>query len=77
MKGKIKIIRKGGKEIWQRIVPLYQAGRDFDLLFWQKAGSQARFSAAWRMLGEYEMLRGRKNGNKFRLRRSFQNIQQA
>ncbi len=69
--------KKGG-EIWERAVPVKKAGRDFDLRFWQHAGAQARFSASWQMLKEYELIKGRKvDGSKFRLRRTVENIQQA
>lgn len=69
---------KKGKEIWERVIPVKKAGRDFDLKFWQSAGSQARFSAAWQMLKEYELIKGRKpNESKFRLRRTVQNICKA
>jgi hypothetical protein len=79
MKGKLKVIKnKNGKKIWVRKVTLKNADRDFDLMFWQSCGAEARFSASWQMLKEFELLKGRGgSGAKFRLRRTIQNIKQA
>ena len=35
-----------GEVMW-RVVPLEEAGRDFDLHFWQSQPPAARFAAAW------------------------------
>ena len=45
----------------------------FDRDFWQKAGHEARFAAAWEMIAETELIRGN-NGSQSRLQRSVQNI---
>lgn len=62
--------------IAERIVKISQADDDWDIKFWQKAGVNARFSAAWEMLEEFYKIRG-KSGIKFRLQRSVENIQQT
>lgn len=49
---------------------------DFDIIFWRRAGSAARFSAAWGMISDYYKMKGR-HGYIKRLQRSIQNIQQA
>ena len=63
--------------IAERLIPIAEADDDFDLKFWQRAGVQMRFSAAWKMLGEFYNIRGRIGGYKLRLQRSIQNIKQA
>jgi len=74
---KRKTLKKIGK-IWVRAVALKDVDRDFDLVFWQNCSAKVRFSAAWQMLKEYELLKGRKkNESEFRLRRTVQNIKQA
>ena len=47
---------------------------DFDIIFWTKAGVQARFSALWHGVRDYYKLKGR-NGTVPRLRRSVERIQ--
>lgn len=57
-----------------RMVKLQDADRSFDLEFWRKVGPEGRFSAAWEMIREYRLIKG-KNGYQPRLRRSVQNIE--
>lgn len=63
------------KKIWERMIPISQADDDFELKFWQRAGVQMRFAAAWQMIKDFYKIRG-KNEIKPRLQRSIQNIQQ-
>jgi hypothetical protein len=46
----------------------------FDRMFWQRAGAEARFAAAWEMVAEAELFRGH-DGGECRLQRSVQHIQ--
>jgi hypothetical protein len=62
--------------IAERIVGIRKSNDDFDIKFWQKAGAFERFSAAWKMIEEFYMMKGI-NGHKLRLQRYIQNIQQA
>jgi hypothetical protein len=41
-----------------RLVPLTQAGREFDIEFWQAQSAEARFSAAWEMVKEHAAMMG-------------------
>ena len=63
------------RKIVERIIPISKSGDSFDLQFWQKAGAQMRFKAAWDMVKEAYKLNG-KNVSKFRLQIHIQNIQQ-
>ena len=47
---------------------------DFDKDFWEKAGHEAKFAAAWEMINEVRLIRGEKNVSQPRLQRSVQNI---
>lgn len=64
------------KKIWVNKTTSFRKAREFDMLFWKKAGAQARFSAAWQMIEEFYKIRN-KRGYKLRLQRSVQNIEQA
>ena len=48
--------------------------RSFDVDFWQQAGAEARFAAAWQMVKEVQAIRG-KDGCQSRLSRSIENLQ--
>lgn len=48
--------------------------RSFDLVFWHKVGPEGRFSAAWGMLKDYCLMKG-KDASQQRLQRSVQNIE--
>lgn len=52
----------------------FKDAAQFDIQFWQRAGTQARFSAMWLMVGEFLKMRGKSNGQP-RLRRFVQNIE--
>jgi hypothetical protein len=47
--------------------------KEFDRIFWQKAGHEAKFSAAWDMVDEVYLMKG-KHVIKSRLQRTVQNI---
>lgn len=51
----------------------FKEAAEFDIRFWQKAGANARFAAAWDMVRDFLKMRG-KSGNLPRLRRSVQSI---
>ncbi|MBM4086450.1 MAG: hypothetical protein FJ272_16825 [Planctomycetes bacterium] len=57
-----------------RLVRLKDADRSFDLEFWQRAGAQARFEAAWEMVSEVAAMRG-KNARQPRLRRIVRQVE--
>ena len=59
--------------IMARMTRRGQQEHDFDREFWQKAGHEARFAAAWEMIAETELIRGH-NVNQSGLQRSVQNI---
>lgn len=70
------MIRK--KKIWERIVPLSEAGRSFDIKFWQAQGARVRFRVAFDMLKDFYRMRGKKiNAHTFRLQRSVEAFKQA
>ena len=65
------------KRIWERIVPISETGRSFDIEFWQAQSPKVRFRATWQMLRDFYRIRGKKiNENTFRLQRSVENIKQ-
>ncbi len=48
----------------------------FDRGFWKDAGTEARFSALWKMVEDFYRIRNR-HGYKLRLQRSVERIKQA
>jgi hypothetical protein len=44
-------------EPMSRLVPIEQAGRDFDFVFWQKLGPDSILRAAWEMVVTAERLK--------------------
>lgn len=52
----------------------FKEAEEFDRIFWKKAGSHARFAAAYSLLKDYFKMKG-KDGRSLRLRRSVQNIE--
>lgn len=62
------------KAVMSRLVELKKADSSFDFKFWQKLGPESRFSAAWIMVKELELIKG-KNVSQQRLQRSVQNIE--
>jgi hypothetical protein len=70
----LRITNKGRQKIWEQKTSSYVEARRFDVEFWRRAGAQARFEAAWQMIGDSFKISG-KNVPKLRLRRSIQNIE--
>lgn len=52
----------------------FKKAGEFDRKFWRRAGSHARFAAAWQMVRDYLKMK-RENGRSVGLRRSVQNIE--
>ncbi len=66
------------KKIWERIGPISEVDRKFDIEFWQAQSSSMRFKVAFDMLRDYYRLKGKKiNAHTFRLQRTIENIKQA
>lgn len=66
------------KRIWERIIPLSKATREWDIEFWQAQSASVRFRVAFDMLRDFYRLKGKKiNAYTFRLQRSVENIKQA
>lgn len=63
------------RRIWVNKAHSFKEADLFDIKFWQAAGVQARFSAAWKMIEELYKIRGI-HGYKLRLQRSIQSIEQ-
>ncbi|MDZ7289906.1 MAG: hypothetical protein ONB44_10205 [candidate division KSB1 bacterium] len=56
--------------VMSRVVTREQHGeRSFDIEFWQKVGAQGRFAAAWQMVREVQLIRG-KSGELPRMQKS-------
>jgi len=64
------------KIIMEQVILRSKDKDDFDIKFWRRAGVFARFSATWGMVEDFCRIKG-KNGNKLRLQRAVQNIQQV
>jgi hypothetical protein len=66
------------KKIWERIAPISEAERSFDIEFWQAQGAVIRFRVAFDMLKDfYRLRRKRINAHTFRLQRSIENLKHA
>ena len=61
-------VRMAGLARWR------EAGRDFDLEFWQRQGAEARFAAMWQMVKEASAIRGG-DGRQPRLQTSVESLQ--
>ncbi len=62
------------RKITARLSHLKDHDRSFDLEFWQQAGAEAIFAAAWQMVLDMLLMRG-ENVDQFRLQRSIENIE--
>jgi hypothetical protein len=60
--------------VTEKLVKRSQDRGDFDKDFWEKVGPEGRFAAAWEMIVEADLFKG-KNASQPRLQRSIQNIQ--
>lgn len=65
---------KTNRKITARKIHFNENDRSFDLEFWQQAGADARFAAAWQMVLDMLIIRG-ENVDQFRLQRSVENIE--
>ena len=57
---------RANKKITAKLINIKNNDRSFDIEFWQQAGAEARFAAAWQMVKEYLIMRG-ENESQFRL----------
>ncbi len=64
------------KKMYVHIAHNFKEAEEFNRRFWRRAGSNARFAAAWDMVKEYIKMKG-KNARLLRLRRSVQNIERV
>ena len=64
----------GKRLVMERIGPRGRAAEEFDREFWRRAGHEARFAAAWDMIAEAQLVRG-KNASQPRLQRSVQTLE--
>ena len=64
------------KKVWIHKTKSFKEAEEWDRKFWRKAGSHARFSAAYEILKDYMKMKG-KNARSLRLRRSVQNIERT
>lgn len=71
----VKLNMANKKRFQINLAHSHQEADVFNSAFWQKAGTFARFAAAWQMVVDYHTKIKGKNGRLPRLRRSIQNIQ--
>jgi len=64
---------KKKRNIKARLINIKESDRSFDLEFWQEAGTQAIFTAAWQMVKDMYIIRG-KDESELRFQRSVENI---
>ncbi len=57
------------KQIVEKYQSMSNRNRSFDIKFWQNAGTKAILEAAWEMLQDYYLLRG-KDASELRLQRT-------
>ncbi|WP_395715840.1 hypothetical protein [Prosthecobacter sp.] len=62
-----------GTVMW-RSVPLEEAGREFDLAYWQSQPPAARFTAAWELVETAWLLKGRP-AHELRLQRTAHHLE--
>ena len=65
---------KPDRKITARLIHIKDDDRSFDQDFWQQAGAEVRFAAAWQMVLDMLLIRG-EDVNQFRLQRSVENIE--
>jgi len=61
-------------KISARLVHINDNDRSFDQEFWQQAGAEAIFAAAWQMVLDMQAIRG-EDGGQSRLQRSVENVE--
>ena len=62
-----------GTVMW-RAVPLEEADREFDLAFWQSQSPAARFAAAWELVEDAWLIKGRPS-HELRLQRTAHHLE--
>jgi len=65
---------KKKRNIKARLISIKENDRSFDLEFWQEAGTEAIFTAAWQMVRDMYAIRG-KDESELRFQRSVEKIQ--
>ncbi|NQX01097.1 hypothetical protein HQ447_10580 [bacterium] len=70
----IQITRGPRGPVMWRSVPLEQADRDFDLVFWQSQPPAARFAAAWELVETAWTMKGRP-AHELRLQRTAHHLE--
>jgi hypothetical protein len=65
---------KTKRKMTARLIRIKDDDRSYDLEFWQQAGEQARFAAAWQMVLDMKAIRG-EDGRQSRLQISVENIE--
>lgn len=76
-RGGVSSVKKPNKKIWERIVPIKQAHRAFDIIFWQSQSPAARFAAAWSLIETaYILKRIKIDARTFRLQRTIERLKQ-
>ncbi len=71
--GEVMVGKKGNRTIKARFIRLGEDDGSFDRDFWAEVGSEGRFAAAWEMVAEVDLMRG-KDGRQPRLQRSVTSI---
>ena len=61
------------KKIWVHKAKSFEEARQWDVLFWRRAGAQMRFAAAWSMVSDYLKMQG-KSGGQPRLQRTVEHV---
>jgi hypothetical protein len=59
--------------VMERLVRLGEAGRSFDLEFWERVGAEGRFEAVWAMVKDMHRLKGH-DADPARLQRSVEGV---
>lgn len=73
-----KVKLKTSEKIWERMVPLSKATKNWDIDFWQAQKPEVRFKVTWRLVADFYRFRRKKiDGNTFRLQRTVENIKRA
>jgi hypothetical protein len=62
--------------VMERFGPIEDAGRSFDIEYWQRQGDAAIYRAAWELVEFYHRQQGMKP-DELRLQRSIENFQRA
>jgi hypothetical protein len=65
----MKKTKRHAESVSVHVTHSFREASEFDAAFWRRAGVDARFAAAWSMVGDYLKMRGTYAGEP-RLRRS-------